>query len=159
MKPKVQFDPEFGKNARRWYWPIRSIGQLMIVVALSGLMLGGMSMRSRRPVRNSLKPFRGPMNRVQGPAGQFPAGVAQPRDRFVIVARPEIDPGMVIQARPDLDAAMVIHPGTGGRLSRVAPLVGGRPQLPGQAPVPVPDQGELHDRSPYPLVIPQPKPR
>ncbi len=39
MKPKVQFDPEFARKARRWYWPIRSIGQLMIVVALSGLML------------------------------------------------------------------------------------------------------------------------
>ena len=36
MKSKVQWDPEITGKARRWYWPIRSIGNLMIVVALVG---------------------------------------------------------------------------------------------------------------------------
>ena len=50
---------------------------------------------------------------VQGPARSLPSRVVQPRDRFVINAPAEIDPGMVIRARPDLDAEMVFNPDTG----------------------------------------------
>ncbi|MGP0069194.1 MAG: hypothetical protein ACLQGP_37040 [Isosphaeraceae bacterium] len=120
MKSKVPFDPDFGKNARRWYWPIRSIGQLMIVVALSGLMFWGGSLRSRPPLRNTPRRILRPMTPVRVPAIPSPAPVVQPRDPFVVVASPEIDPAMVIRADPDLDAAMVVHPDARSWSPRVA---------------------------------------
>jgi hypothetical protein len=110
MKSKIQFDPELGKNARRWYWPIRSIGQLMIVVALSGLTLWAVPRRSGDSVSGPLNLRRIPagMPTIRGPLRSPRAEVGQPNDRFVIVARPDLDAGMVIQARPDIDAGMVI---------------------------------------------------
>jgi hypothetical protein len=161
MKSKIPFDPEFRANARRWYWPIRSIGQLMIVVALIGLTLWGMRMMPQRAGSGSLTFLVDPstMTMVQGPEQIPSAPFAPPRDRFVIVPRPEIDPHMFILARPDLDAGMVIHLGTRGRLARVAPMVGEGPPVPGPAPLPVPGRGGPLDGSAYPRVIPQPEPR
>jgi hypothetical protein len=165
MKSKIHCDPELGKNARRWYWPIRSIGQLMIVVALIGLTLWGMRMMPQRAGSGSLTflvdpstmtMVQGPlvdpltMTMVQGPEQIPSAPFAPPRDRFVIVPRPEIDPHMFILARPDLDAGMVIHLGTRGRLARVAPMVGEGPPVPGPAPLPVPGWEGPHDGSAYP---------
>ncbi len=140
MKPKVPFDPEFAANLRRWYWPIRSIGLLMMVVALGGLTLwaapierGGKA--SRVPNLRRVPPGRAA---TRGPLRSTQAQVDRPRDRFVIMARPDIDQAMVIRA-PEIDAGMVVHPGTPGRASSVAPRVGFGPLLPGQPPAAVPD--------------------
>jgi hypothetical protein len=161
MKSKSSFDPEFGEKARRGCGPIHSIGQLMIAVALIGLTFGIVTMRPKRGVSASpivrLSPAA--LTVVQGPGPIPPAPFAQPRDRFAIVARPDLDAGMVFQARPDLDAGMVINPDTRGRSSWVAPQIGEGSLLPGQAPVPNLDQGGPNEWFRNPPVIPQPNPR
>ena len=130
MKPKVQFDPELGISMRRSYWPIRSAGQLMIVVALSGLTFWVMPMGWGGPATGSRGVRRAPVRRaaIRQPLQTPRAGAAPSSDRFVIMAAPEIDPAMVIRADPDIDAAMVVHPsGADGRATRVAPSIGWPP--------------------------------
>jgi hypothetical protein len=117
MRPKPEHDPELPSGSRRWSWRIRSIGQLMIVIALIGLALSAVPLRTRPPARGVLK-FKGMRGRpatLPGSIGRLPAEVRQARDRFVIVAPAEIDPGMVVWADPDLDAEMVFNPETGRR--------------------------------------------
>ena len=133
MKPKSESDPELPSNLRRWYWRIRSIGQLMIVIALSGLVLSIVPPRTRGAVRGSLniKTVRGQPAVIPGPIGRLQAGARPSRDRFVIVAPAEIDPEMVVRADPDLDAEMVFNPETGRRGSPgAAPAPGGGPVEP-----------------------------
>jgi hypothetical protein len=141
MKPKVPFDPEFAADARRWYWPIRSIGPLMIVVALGGLTLWAAPMKRGGKASGPSNLRRVPAGRaaIRGPLRSPPAQVDRPRDRFVIMTCPEIDPAMVILA-PEIDAGMVVHPGTPGRASSVAPRVDFGPLRPGQPPAAVPDR-------------------
>ena len=122
---------------------------LMIVVALIGLTLWIVPMRLKCQCRGSerlLDPATIPWSRALAIELARSSAVSRPfqasgegrspRDRFVIMARPELDAGMVIRARPDIDAGMVIHPGTGGRSLWVAPLVGGGPVSPGQVRCP-----------------------
>ncbi len=153
MRPKTVIDPDFRSNARRWFWPIRSIGQLMIVVALSGLVLSVYPMKAQRQSRVPLKivRFRG---NVRGtsigaptPAVNPRVAVRPPADRFTVVASPDIDPAMVITASPDIDPGMVIRRGDD------------EPQLiPGQFPGPLPGQGGLRSHRPLPGVFPQRRP-
>jgi hypothetical protein len=162
MKPKPELDLEIPSRLRRWYWRIRSIGQLMIVIALSGLVLSVVPPILRGPVRGSLniKNVRGRKAVIPGPIGRLPADIRPSRDPFVIIASAEIDPGMVVRADPDLDAEMVFNPETGRRgLSRSAPASTGglvAPQaIPEPAPVaPPPRVWELR-----PPVVPQAQPR
>jgi hypothetical protein len=153
MKAKIPFDSEFAGDARRQCWPIRAIGPLMFVAALSGLMIWAGPMMSGAKAAGPPKIRRAPAGR---PAQ---AWVGQPRDRFVIAVRPDLDAAMVIPVDPDLDAAMVIHPGTGGRSLPMAPRLGGALPAPGQAPAPVPDRGGPHDWSSPPRVNPRAIPR
>jgi hypothetical protein len=169
MKLTPEFEPEFPSSWRRGPWRIRSIGQLMIVIALSGLVLAALPLKSRRP---ATPPFRvtrvpwkpaliqrpvpglperqaPPRDRSPTPRGSFPSlpvpGLQEkkssPRDPFVIVASAEIDPGMVVRADPDLDAEMVFNPETGRRgSSGSAPAPGGGLGEPREIPEPAPIQ-------------------
>jgi hypothetical protein len=152
MKAKISFDPDFSADARRRRWPIRSIG-LMILAALIGLLLWAGPLRTGAEASGPPKLRRVPARRP------VPARAGQPGDRFVIVARPDLDAAMVIPVDPDLDAAMVIHPGSGGRSLPMAPRLGGALPAPGQAPAPVPDRGGPHDWSSPPRVNPRAIPR
>jgi hypothetical protein len=166
MKPKPNFDPDFPMTSRRRYWPIRSIGQLMIVVALSGLVLSVVSMKSQRPSPSVNVRKRLPMTSrlVQVPSRNLQARdvVQPPPDRFVIVARAEIDPAMVVQARPDIDPGMVFNPYTRRRGSAPSdPMPGVSLWELGQTPrpLPVPEQLSPRGRVPQYPVIPQPQPQ
>jgi hypothetical protein len=102
-------DPEFELQPKlcRWYWPIRSIGQLMVVVALSGL---AMAVLPERPRTRSLPPgLRPPVVR----AVQVIPPVQTPRvsDRFVREAPAGIDDAMIVTARQGIDDAMIVGPG------------------------------------------------
>jgi hypothetical protein len=154
MKPKPCIDPDFHANSRRWYWPVRSIGQLMIVVALSAVALALMAGRAPRQVprkrvfprfsRNATvfqRPGQGPQARVL---------VERPRDPFVMVAPAGIDREMIVPAPAEIDEAMVFHPKTGDQ-----PQVLTAPPLnpvvvpePGQEPIPVPHGSSPHEGAP-----------
>lgn len=127
MRPKAPLDRDFLAIARTRCWPMRSIGQLMIVVALSGLVMWAVSRGVRRSASGSRNIMR------------IPATVAQPSDRFVIVAPPEADSAMVIRADPHIDPEMVFHDGPDGRLLRA------------------PDEAEPPSAGLQPQVIPQPR--
>ena len=106
LKPESEPEFEFQRKLRRWYWPIRSIGQLMVVVALSGLAMAVLPDRSR-PM--SLAPgIRPPAVR----AVQVIPPVQTPRvpDRFVREAPGGIDDAMIVTARPGIDDAMIVNP-------------------------------------------------
>ena len=92
MKPKPKFELELPSRARRWYWPIRSIGQLMIAVALNGLVLSVVPELSRRLVQGSLNIKKGPGRKavVPGPIGRLQAEIRPSRDPFVIMAPAEV---------------------------------------------------------------------
>jgi hypothetical protein len=182
MKPKPVFDVEFAVPSRRPFRPIRSIGQFMIVVALSGLVMVFVPARSRR-----LPPPKGPARAPVVPAvfyGQLAGGnphefrlwayraraqerarriqdVAvqrQPREPFVVVAPGWIDPQMVVRAPDWIDPRMVVNPD--GRMRapvRVAPSPDDRR---------VPDPQDQYWRTPHPddeappsWVIPEPEQR
>jgi hypothetical protein len=135
MKLTPELDPELPWKSRRRSWPIRSIGQLMIVIALSGLVLSVVPLRSRRPAPTAFRITRLPGNRtvVQGPVPGRWQQKSSPRDPFVIIAAAEIDSGMVVQADPNLDAAMVFNPEAGRSGStpqNLAPGVWTLPQPP-----------------------------
>jgi len=119
---RCKSDPEFEFPSKlcRWYWPIRSIGQLMIVVALSGL---AMAVLPDRPRPMSLAPGIRP---TAVRAVQVLPPVQAPRvpDRFVREAPGGIDDAMIVTARPGIDDAMIVNP------SRLR----GRPVTPEPAP-------------------------
>ena len=162
MKPKPEHDPERPSSSRRWSWRIRSIGQLMIVIALIGLALSVVPLRTQAPAPGVLK-FRGVRGRramLPGSIGRLPAEVRQARDRFVIVAPAAIDPGMVVQADPDLDAAMVFNPETGRRGTLPgdqAPR--SRPVEPEAIPEPAPGEPTPRLWTLPPAVVPEAQPR
>jgi hypothetical protein len=140
MKPKTDFDPMFQADLPRRRWPIRWIGASTIVLALSGLALRAGPIPPRRPVSppSRLAPMPGGWVAVQGGASNPRVGEMQPRDRFVIVAPAEIDPGMVVRAREDIDPEMVFNPDTRRRGS--APIVPAPVIVaPVTAPAPAPD--------------------
>jgi hypothetical protein len=124
MRPKNESELDFQPKLRRWYWPIRSIGQLMVVVALSGLAMAVLPDRHRpMPLALGIRPAA--VRAVQViPRGQIPRAA----DPFVREARPGIDDAMIVTARPGIDDAMIISP---GRLRR-APVI----------PQPAPDASE-----------------
>jgi hypothetical protein len=156
MRPKPDFDPEFPAHSRRWYWPIRSIGQLMIVIALSGLVLSVVPLRSRPapPVRTRPRFSRNPIV-IQGPVWGLQARGEQPRDRFVVIAPREIDPGMVVYARPDLDEGMVFSPYANRPVAPAARIPGLGPALPSERPGPTPDQFSPSRLAPQPPAVPE----
>jgi hypothetical protein len=122
MKLKPGFDNELQPKAQRRSWPVRSIGRLMVVVAVCGSAWSVMAGTGKHKPNVRFFPAR-----VQRPvqAPQIRALGAQPRDPFVVVAGAEIDAKMVVPAPAGLDEAMVFNPYAGARLSGVgAPLQG-----------------------------------
>ncbi len=106
MKPKQMLDHDFLRSSQRSYWPLRSIGQLLVGAALSGLLLAALPSRSR-PWPPSL---RGNAVVWQPRRGQPVPRVTPQRDRSVIVARQGIDERMIITARRGIDEAMIVNP-------------------------------------------------
>ncbi len=138
MKLKPGFDDELQLKGQRWAWPVRSIGRLMIVVAVCGAALSvmagmGQHIRNVRyfPAR-AQRPIQAPQTNVL---------VAQPRDPFVVVAAAEIDAKMVVAAPAGIDEAMVFNPYTGERQSAQAAPALGSPLMPfpGTQPGQVPE--------------------
>jgi hypothetical protein len=161
MEPDLNFDFDSRsrkENSRWWSWPTRSIGLLMVMIALSSLSLTVMARGTRRqskpatPVTSRSVP-QGPVLTPKAAPG-VPAKVMpvpmQRTDRFVIEADAEIDPKMVLKADPTIDPEMVFNPEIDGRLSLpIVPVpVPGNPLVPKRAPTP----GEIdpHGRAPRP---------
>jgi hypothetical protein len=109
MRTKRESELEFQPKLRRWYWSIRSIGQLMVVVALSGLAMAVLPDRHRpMPLAPGTRP--GAVRAVQVvPRVQVPR--ARAVDPFLHEARPGIDDAMIVTARPGIDDAMIVGPG------------------------------------------------
>jgi hypothetical protein len=137
MESDFRFDSQFRKTPLRWWaWPIRSIGSLMVMIALSGMTLTVMARGTRGPTKPAtpVKPWSVPQGPVLTPraAPAVPAKVIpvpKPRartDRFLIEADADIDPKMVLKADPNIDPEMVFNPEV--KLRRSLPIV----------PVPVP---------------------
>jgi hypothetical protein len=163
MKPKPEHDPERPSSSRRWSWRIRSIGQLMNVIALIGLALSVVPLRSQAPARGGflkLKGVRGRQVTLPGSIGRLPAEVRPARDRFVIIAPAEIDPGMVVPADPDLDAQMVFNPETGRRGTTPGDQTPrSRPVEPEAIPEPAPGEPTPRLWTLPPAVVPEAQPR
>jgi hypothetical protein len=138
MKRKPGFDDEFHPKGQRWSWPVRSIGRLMIVVAVCGAALSVMVGMGKHKRNARYFPTR-VQRRLQAP--QVETLGAQPRDPFVVVAAAEIDAQMVVPAPAGIDEAMVFNPYTRARSSGVDAPAPGSPMIPlpgnpppGQAP-------------------------
>jgi hypothetical protein len=141
MKPKIDCDPLFESNGRRRYGPIRSIGLLLIAVALSGVALRAGPIPAPRPGPRPV--VIAPMSRgalvLQGPVQNSPIRVVQRPDRFLIRAREDIDPKMVVRARPDIDPEMVFNPETGRRgFTPIDPASAINPYFAVPVPIPAP---------------------
>jgi hypothetical protein len=107
MRPKRKPELEFQPRLRRWYGPIRSIGQLMVVVALSGLAMAVLPDR-QRPMRLAPGIRPAAVRAVQViPQAQAPRAA----DTFIREARPGIDDAMIVTARGGIDDAMIVSPG------------------------------------------------
>jgi hypothetical protein len=127
MEPDLSFDFDFPlqkTNSRRWSWPIRSIGSLMVLIALSCLSMTVMARGTRRQTNVTVPiPRRAPSGPILTPkaAPGVPLNVMPaPRkrtNRFVIEADADIDPKMVIKANPTIDPEMVFNPEASSRRS------------------------------------------
>jgi hypothetical protein len=107
MRPKPEPEFVFQPKHRRWYRPIRSIGQLMVMVALSGLALAVLPERHRpMPMALGIRPPA-----VRAVQVVPPVRVPRPLDPSVHEARPGIDDAMIVTARQGIDDAMIVNPG------------------------------------------------
>jgi hypothetical protein len=137
MKLKPGFDDEFQPKRHRWSLPVRSIGLVMVEVAVCVAVLSVMAGlgKHKRNVRHFSARAPRP---VQIP--QVNALVAQPRDSFVVIAAAEIDAKMVVAAPAGIDEAMVFNPYRREKQSEVAdpalesPLTPVPGDQPGQVP-------------------------
>jgi len=121
MNSKPDFDPDWPASSRDKFWPFRSIRQLMIIVAASGLLLAAVVTLGRQPLssmirrglglpRASTVPQRLAMVQGRGRAAQPGVFRPQPRDPLVIIAPEAIDPGMVVRTPAWIDPKMVFTP-------------------------------------------------
>jgi hypothetical protein len=144
MVPIPRLDPEFTSQPKSRYWLSlpRSLGRLMILIALFGLILAAF-MEGKRPLavvpaarRVAFQPIRTTPRRP----------IARPRDRSVITARPGIDDAMIHTARQGIDDAMILSP---GRIPRMPILIAPQPgaEAPRAAP---PDSLQPEPWSPLP---------
>ena len=138
MKLKPGFDDEFQPKRQRRAWPVRSIGRLLVVVAVCGAALSVMAGMGKH--KRNVRSFPARVQRP-GQAPQTNALVAPPGDPFMVVAAPEIDAAMVVAAPAGIDEAMVFNPYTRERQSaQGAPAPGSRLiPIPGTQPGQVPE--------------------
>jgi hypothetical protein len=123
MKLKPGLDDEFQPQEQPWAVPVRSIGRLMIAVAVCSAALSVMAGPAKH--KKNVRSFPAKVQRrVQAP--QTNALVAQPRNPFVVVPSAEIDAKMVVAAPAGIDDAMVFNPYTREQQSiQGAPAPGG----------------------------------
>jgi hypothetical protein len=129
MKPKPLFDDELPPRPGRSWWLSRSIGTLMIVVAVSALVLAFVAERSRRLAAAKQPPSRPrpilTAARLRRQIPQTKRLLSQPRDPFLIMADASIDPKMVVAAPMGIDDAMVVNRGgQSPQLGLIAPRAG-----------------------------------
>ncbi|MGC8638812.1 MAG: hypothetical protein ACP5XB_02905 [Isosphaeraceae bacterium] len=131
MRSQPHLDPEFTScpKSGSWLAQPRSLGRLMILIAVLGLALGVYA-EGRRP--NPVFPG-GRVVAFQPPRLAPRRPLVRPRDPSVIVARPGIDEAMIHTARPGIDNAMIGNP---GRVARMPVLI--VPKSGAGGPVPVP---------------------
>ncbi len=108
MKNQSGFDPQSEEKARKRSRPIRSIGLLMLLVALCALLLSAALETQRKPPPVIAAPF--PVVAVPAVLVYAPSRPVLAPDPFVRVADASIDPKFVVPAPPDLDQAMVVNP-------------------------------------------------
>jgi hypothetical protein len=131
MKPRpapfLELSP--GQKSRRWCSLPRSIGQLMTIIALSGLALAAYSEHARTRVI----PLGARRFVFQPPQVPPRVEVQEPRDPSVLVAPRGVDEAMIVTAREGIDDAMIVGP---ARLRREAVTILPLPQsgAPGAAP-------------------------
>jgi hypothetical protein len=114
MKPRTNFDPMFQTDGQPPL-PLRSIGLLMIVLALGVSALRAGPIPRRRPASRPSRVAPVPGARVPAPspfANPRASSPLAPQDQFFAVAPAEVDPAMVVQARADLDEGMLFNPDT-----------------------------------------------
>jgi len=85
MKSKPDFDPDRPVPSRRRLWPIRSIGQLMVVVAVSGLLLAIGVTTARQPLSSI----------VYWEPGLSPSSTARPR--LALYPAPDVTPAALVR--------------------------------------------------------------
>jgi hypothetical protein len=157
MKPKPDFDLDWPASSSCRHWPVRSIWQLMAVVAASGLFLAVTVPLARQPLASiiywdpGLPPASSAPPRLvfypapaleqdslviacPAEAPQPPVIQAQPRDRTVVIAPESIDPGMVVRAPAWIDPKMVFTPGGADAQAEQGELPELAPRVPGIAP-------------------------
>ena len=149
MKPKPDLDPDFAADSRWWSVWVRAIGLRTLVIALAGSILCGLTLACRVSAMagDAVAQTNGRVVVLQKP-GQAPRAKAltrSPRDRFVVMARANIDPEMIVPAPAGIDEAMVFTEDE-GRLVRwtvVAPRPGvPAVAVPGYLPIPQPRTGD-----------------
>ncbi len=157
MKSKPDIDLDRPASSPHRLWPIRSIWQLMAVVAVIGMFLAVTVPLARQPLSSiaswdpSLSPAsaspmqlaayqafadaRQPL--VTGclvEAPETPTIADQPLDRTVIVAPDSIDPKMVVRAPEWIDPTMVFTPNGAEVQADPGALPDLAPRVPGIAP-------------------------
>ncbi len=146
MRPKVELDPEFlsRPKPKSRYLAVRSLGRLMTLIALSGLVLAAYAGRPRlRSAGPSAKRFM-PVPKTPGMSQPLP--VPPSSDRSIIVAPPGVDEAMIITADAGVDEAMIVTP------ERLRTRALGTPPM-----LPLPDGGQAPPGS-WPLAPPTPRP-
>ena len=117
MTPNPGFDDEIRLKFPRWWWPVRSIGRLMLVVAASALTMAIIAGTVGHKITPKQRTSRARVPVMNPPALPF---ASQLPDPFVIVADATIDSKMVAPA-PIIDEAMVFNPESRDRLPALAP--------------------------------------
>jgi hypothetical protein len=91
MKSKPDFDPELLGGSPSRLWPIRSIGQLMVVVAASGVILAAAVATARQPLTSII---------VWDPAA-FPSSAVRPQ--LALYQRPDVTAeSLIVHACPEV---------------------------------------------------------
>jgi len=169
MKSQPDFDLDWPAGSQSRLWPIRSIRQLMVVVAASGMLLAFTVTLARQPLSSMIlwdpglptsSTARPRLALYQAPDAAPPLVIAcpveaaqpdvfrpQPRDPLVVVAPESIDPGMVVRAPAWIDPKMVFTPRGGDWQPGQGGLPAPAPGVQGVAPyggpqyklVPIPD--------------------
>jgi len=158
MKSKHDFDPYLPEPSGRRLWPIRSIRQLMVVVAPSGVILAVGVTMARQPLSSMMRralgyptasavPPRLAMVQARGRVVPPRVFLPQPPDPLVIVAPESIDAGMVVRAPDWIDPKMVFIPSGGDWQAEQGGWPVPAPRVKGVAPrvapeyklVPIPD--------------------
>jgi hypothetical protein len=130
MKFEADFDDGLAPKGQRRRPSVRSIGQLLMMVAVCGAVVSLISVYAEtgKQKRNTrLFAIRAPRS-VQIPQAQAPA--PRPPDPFVVTATAEIDAKIVVPAPAIIDEAMVFNPYTRDRHSALGASASGSALLP-----------------------------